>query len=178
MGLLRCRCGVYCVCMPQQQIAPRTTLHQQFVSLYYPENPFRYISVSESRSWAGILTFNPFCPCRSISAAIKIRFSRFSTSIQNNSCFLKNLSRFCWTASPELLFWRCSPQYRHAYERAGEMCLLTRSSRSGTSSSNTNDDSRSQILNRSYAFITSKQPFTSSSWCWAALQWNRPDRSR
>jgi hypothetical protein len=133
MVLLRCRCGVYCVCMPQQQIAPRTTLHQQFVSLYYPENPFRYISVTEARSWAGILTFNQFCPCRSISAPIVIRFSRFSTSIQNNNCFVKKLSRFLWTASLELLFWRCSNQYRQAYERVGEMCFLTRSSRSGTS---------------------------------------------
>ncbi len=120
---------------------------------------------SESRSWAGILTFNPLCPCRSISAPIKIRFSRFSTSIQNNSCFLKKLSRFLWTASLELPFWRSSPQYRHAYERVEEMCFLTRSSSPGTSLSNTNDDSRLQILNRSCAFITSKQPFASSSWC-------------
>ena len=165
MVLLKCRCGVYCVCMPQQQIMPRTTLHQQFVSLYYPDNPFRYISVSKSRSWECILTFNLFCTCRSISAPMKIHFSRFSTSIQNNSCCLKKLSRFLWTASLELLFWRCSAQYRHAYERVGELCFLTRSSRSGTSLSNTNDDSSSQILNRSCAFITSKQPFASSSWC-------------
>ena len=103
------------------------------------------------------LTRSHVCACCIIVAPIPIQRLRLSTSIQNKNRLNRKSSSILLVLSPTDDNRRWLLQYRHAYDRVGEMQRTTRASRSFTWLSARYEFSSWQILNFSSDFMISKQ---------------------